>query len=428
MAVRQWTEPQQNAINAGGGNIIVSAAAGSGKTAVLVERVVRLITDKTAPVDIDKLLVVTFTIPATAEMKARISARLEQMLADDPSNHRIMRQLSLLPSAKICTIDAFCMNLVRENFYELNISQDFTVLENSEANVISDNALNAVLDEFYELNDSDFLRLVESLSVPKDESGLISAVKNVYDYISAQPAPLIWLKNAVETYRPGQKFQDSAWYPIAEEYVTDKLNYALLLSDKCMSFIDAKDDCAGYYSEFLGIENNQCKLLIQALEKDWNELADVLSTVSFKRFYTSKKDFDAPEYAGEIVARRNLYKSIIQSLANEITIRPKDLMKITALYIPCFPCSCALLKNILWNMQSSKRKEMHTLFRISCTLPSACLWILMKTGISSNLLRQRNYRHSITRYLWTNIRIRTARRILYSACCPAVQTGLWSAM
>lgn len=95
MAVRQWTEPQQNAINAGGGNIIVSAAAGSGKTAVLVERVVRLITDKTAPVDIDKLLVVTFTIPAAAEMKARISARLEQMLADDPSNHRIMRQLSL---------------------------------------------------------------------------------------------------------------------------------------------------------------------------------------------------------------------------------------------------------------------------------------------------------------------------------------------
>lgn len=321
MAVRQWTEPQQNAINAGGGNIIVSAAAGSGKTAVLVERVVRLITDKTAPVDIDKLLVVTFTIPAAAEMKARISARLEQMLADDPSNLRIMRQLSLLPSAKICTIDAFCMNLVRENFYELNISQDFTVLENSEANVISDNALNTVLDEFYEENDADFLRLVEALSVPKDESGLISAVKNVYDYISAQPAPLIWLKNAVEAYRPGQRFQDSAWYPIAEEYVTDKLNYALALSEKCMSYIDAKDDCAGYYSEFLGIENNQCKLLIQALEKDWNELVDVLSTVSFKRFYTSKKDFDAPEYAGEIVVRRNLYKSIIQSLANEITIR-----------------------------------------------------------------------------------------------------------
>lgn len=115
--MRKWTEPQKDAINANGGNIIVSAAAGSGKTAVLVERVVRLITDEKNPVDIDKLLIVTFTIPAAAEMKARISARLEEILKENPHNRRVMRQLTLIPSAKICTIDAFCLNLVRENFF-----------------------------------------------------------------------------------------------------------------------------------------------------------------------------------------------------------------------------------------------------------------------------------------------------------------------
>ena len=87
--MRKWTEPQKDAINANGGNIIVSAAAGSGKTAVLVERVVRLITDEKNPVDIDKLLIVTFTIPAAAEMKARISARLEEILKENPRFYKI---------------------------------------------------------------------------------------------------------------------------------------------------------------------------------------------------------------------------------------------------------------------------------------------------------------------------------------------------
>ena len=115
---KQWTEPQNDAILAKGGNIIVSAAAGSGKTAVLVERVVRIITSESDPVDIDKLLIVTFTIPAASEMKARISSRLEELLKDAPGNRRILRQLSLIPSAKICTIDAFCLNLVKENFFD----------------------------------------------------------------------------------------------------------------------------------------------------------------------------------------------------------------------------------------------------------------------------------------------------------------------
>lgn len=318
--MRNWTDPQKDAINAKGGNIIVSAAAGSGKTAVLVERVVRIITDESNPVDIDKLLIVTFTIPAAAEMKARISSRLEEILKDQPGNRCIMRQLSLIQSAKICTIDAFCLNLVRENFFELSVSQDFTILDNSEANILSDNALNTVLDEFYEENDPDFLKLVESLSNPKDENGLISAVKNTYNYISAQPVPLAWLARVIEEYRPGTAFENSVWYQSAADYVSERLDLALRLSDECLAYINETDSCAEYYGEILGMENAMCIKLAHAINAGWDELIEELSKVSFKRFYSSKKSFETPEYRDEVVARRNFYKDIIKSLKDEITI------------------------------------------------------------------------------------------------------------
>ena len=319
--MKQWTEPQANAINASGGNIIVSAAAGSGKTAVLVERVVRIITDEKNPVDIDKLLVVTFTNPAAAEMKARISSRLDEILKSSPGNRRILRQLSLLQSAKICTIDSFCLNFVKENFFELSISQDFTVLDNSEANVISDNAMNTVLDELYEENDPDFLKLVEFLSAPKDENGLISAVKSTYNYISAQPVPLLWLSKAVEAYKPGVDFENSIWFSSAAEYVLERLRYALSLSDKCLSFINSTDSCAGYYCEFLGAENNLFKKLIKDFENGWDNFIDELENVSFSKFYASKKGFEEPEYKDEIITRRNFYKDIINSLKKELTLK-----------------------------------------------------------------------------------------------------------
>ena len=115
----QWTPGQSNAINARNKNILVSAAAGSGKTAVLVERVIKLITDKTNPVDIDRLLIVTFTNAAAAEMRYRISKSLNGLIKSNPNDSFYKRQLSLLPNAKISTIDAFCASLVKEHFYEL---------------------------------------------------------------------------------------------------------------------------------------------------------------------------------------------------------------------------------------------------------------------------------------------------------------------
>ena len=139
-----WTPQQNNAINARNGNVLVSAAAGSGKTAVLVERVKNIITDEKNPVDVDKLLVVTFTNAAAAEMKSRIASKLEDIIRNNPNDTNASRQMSLLSCAKICTIDSFCLNLVKENFFNLGMSQDFTILDNAELNILSDMALDLI--------------------------------------------------------------------------------------------------------------------------------------------------------------------------------------------------------------------------------------------------------------------------------------------
>ena len=132
----QWTKAQNDAITAKGRNILVSAAAGSGKTAVLVERVKQIITDKDNPVDIDKLLIVTFTNAAAAEMRYRISKSLNACIKKNPSEQFYRKQLSLLPNARICTIDAFCANLVKEHFYDLSINQDFSLFDESELQLL----------------------------------------------------------------------------------------------------------------------------------------------------------------------------------------------------------------------------------------------------------------------------------------------------
>ena len=178
----KWTPQQNNAITARGRNILVSAAAGSGKTAVLVERVIKKITDSKNPVDIDKLLIVTFTNNAASEMKFRITKSLKEILRKEPFNQNAQRQLNLMPNAKICTIDSFCINLVRENFFELGINQDFTNLDENEASLLEDEIISNLTDELFENNDEEFIKLVEHFNTPGNEKPFINAVKKVQTF------------------------------------------------------------------------------------------------------------------------------------------------------------------------------------------------------------------------------------------------------
>ncbi len=168
---RVWTKAQQDAISAREGALLVSAAAGSGKTAVLVQRVIERLTDPVRPCDADRLLVVTFTNAAAAEMRQRIEAAIERMLEEDPGNARLQRQQILLPQAHISTIHSFCSELIREHFYELGISPDFRISDSNEMDLLREEAMQQVMEQLYEQGDDAFTRLSDCFSNGRDEIG-----------------------------------------------------------------------------------------------------------------------------------------------------------------------------------------------------------------------------------------------------------------
>ena len=176
----KWTDDQQKAIDGRGGTLLVSAAAGSGKTAVLVERVIRRICDAENPCGIENLLIVTFTNAAAAQLSEKIQAAIAKKNAQNPADRQLRRQQLMLPCANICTIDSFCISLVRENFHALGIAPDFGLLDEGKLGILRGKAVNSVVDGLYENPSDSFLKLCELISDTRDDKKLVEAVLKLY--------------------------------------------------------------------------------------------------------------------------------------------------------------------------------------------------------------------------------------------------------
>lgn len=313
----KWTVPQQNAIDARGSNILVSAAAGSGKTAVLVQRVVNLITDKQNPVDVDKLLVVTFTNAAAAEMRTRISKALNKIIANDPQNKNALHQLSLLPSAKICTIDSFCINLVRENFFKLDIEQDFKILDESERLVVEQEAMENVIENLYDSKNAIFLSLVEMLSSTKNDNALTGAISTISNFIVSQEFPNHWLDKILEAYNPAVSLEDSEACAYVLNEVAMLTEYAIILINEALSDLSIDDELYDKYFAMLNADLKSFQDLYElAFNKKWNELVEKCQAVSFDRT-PSKKNYTSPSKA-LIAKNKDTYKTILNSSVKPI--------------------------------------------------------------------------------------------------------------
>ena len=176
----KWTPDQQTAIDDRGGALLVSAAAGSGKTAVLTERVLRRLTDEKDPVDIDRLLLVTFTNAAAAEMRERIGAALGAAVAANPRDTRLRRQLFLVHRAKITTVHALCLSLAREQAAVLGIAPDFRLMDENEGKLLRAEVLEEVLDTAYEQADEKFFALCDLLTAGRDDKKLGEVILGTY--------------------------------------------------------------------------------------------------------------------------------------------------------------------------------------------------------------------------------------------------------
>lgn len=200
-----WTEEQQKVISLRNRNILVSAAAGSGKTAVLVQRILSKILDKEHPVDIDRLLIMTFTRAAAGEMKERISAALEQALFEEPDNEHLQRQMTLIHTAQITTIDSFCSYIIKNYFHMIGLDSGYRTADEGELKLLREEVLEELLEEAYEQRDEAFLELVECYSPGKTDEGLKELIQKVYESSVSHPFPEKWLQQCLEVYRVDNK-------------------------------------------------------------------------------------------------------------------------------------------------------------------------------------------------------------------------------
>lgn len=293
MSKGNWTEEQWSAITARGSNLLVAAAAGAGKTAVLVERVFLRISSEEDPVDVDRLLVVTFTNAAAAEMRERIGTALLQALNANPGSRHLERQLSLLNRAPITTLHAFCLELVRQHFYRLDLDPNFRIADDTEAVLLRLEVLEELLETYYEKEDPDFLRLVECYGGERDDAALQDLILRLDTFARSQPWPKQWLEQAAVSFRlPGEISPDELpWIRNLKESIFLELEKAESLLRRAL-VISRQPGGPAPYEANLEEDLARIQELKAACCLPWKELGAVFRGFKFNTLKRCRNDVD----------------------------------------------------------------------------------------------------------------------------------------
>lgn len=291
----KWTDAQRDAIDSRSGSVLVSAAAGSGKTAVLVERIIQAVCDPVDPIPLDRMLIVTFTRAASAEMRSRIEKALDDRLASDPRNSYLLNQKRLLYSARISTIDSFCIDFVRQYFFKLDIQSDFRIADENELAVMRDKALDNTLEFFYKQNDRDFLRLISSVCSYKNDDRIRDFIKKTYFLLSSIPFSERWFDDALGLYDTDKySFEDTPYFSLLLRYAMDSVRFAMDINLTALKFVQEnenipEDKKAGYESRL--VDDSRVLLdLYNSLENgSWNDIKAAFEGYAFGRLPAVKK-------------------------------------------------------------------------------------------------------------------------------------------
>ena len=261
------TKEQKSAINEKG-NILVSAAAGSGKTAVLVERVISLLTDKDSNISADELLIVTFTNAAAAEMRSRIEKRLDEECRKNPTDAGLLLQKLLINNAKICTIDSFCIDLVRENFDKLDISPDFKVSDGYSLREINQNVIYGIINRYLEEKNPVFEELLDIIGAEFDERNFAETVMQVYEYSRQLPFPQSWFDSLYLPYKNKEFTSDNVWYKYAFEKAKTVCSSMQKLIANTIDLITDSKEASDAYLGFFTDTAKQISCLLDAVNTD----------------------------------------------------------------------------------------------------------------------------------------------------------------
>lgn len=306
--------PAQEAAIYANGNVLVSAAAGSGKTAVLTERVVTLLCDAKKGISADKILVVTFTKAAAAEMRSRIEQRLSEEYKKHPNDIHIARQMYLFPSAKICTIDSFCIELVRENFDKLGVNPDFKIVDDSILSNLRKKAISNVFDKQFNEKNTLFLKLLDIVGSTFDDSVLIEYVQKIHTFTTTLPNPTEWLLNSVKVN--DLENNSKIWLDYSYDFASKKLNYALKNIDYAISLIETVPELFDKYKDSYFDAKNKIEILISCVnERNWDSLYYGTSSVDFMRLPSVRGANDIPEIKQAKYLRESA-KELCKGLSN----------------------------------------------------------------------------------------------------------------
>lgn len=310
-----WTTDQRHAIECRKGSVLVSAAAGSGKTAVLVERVIRRLTDKDNPCSAEDLLIVTFTRAATAQMREKIGAAILKRLSEDPTDRHLRRQYMLLPFAKICTIDSFCNDLVRENFHALGISPDYSLLDNETAVIMKNDVCEAMLERAYEEDsDGSFSGLSDMMSSDSSDEDFAKLIIKMYDISTAYPFPDLWLDSLIEEYSQPD-INKSRWGGIIKKYVCDMLDYCVSSSRDMMAAMESDSIVADAYGAAVQSDINMYAELREKVNRDWDEALEAFNTVKYMGLGRVPNGYESETKNAVMTARKKL-KDLLKKVPN----------------------------------------------------------------------------------------------------------------
>ena len=316
---RKWTPAQKSAIDTRDCNVLVSAAAGSGKTAVLVERIISMITDPDKNIDIDRLVVVTFTKAAAAQMKDKIRKALDSMLDENPGDVNLLRQITLLNNAQITTIDSFCLWIIRNHFPEVNLDPGFRIMDEGEKKLIENDVLEDVLEEFYAEADEEFFNLVDAFGMGRDDSGLVSIIDKIYRFSRSNPWIDEWFDECMLVY------DDETYDNPAIKELYDSIKNALFdYRDKYNRLVDICSEPAGPAAYTGALQSDLLGINEMINSQDFGELGRRIRIFSFEAL-SRKKDAGAdPDIKEYVKGQRKLFKDYIGRLNDKIFLKDDE--------------------------------------------------------------------------------------------------------
>ena len=312
----KWTSEQQKVIDLRNRNILVSAAAGSGKTAVLVERIIRRLTEDDTPTDVDRLLIVTFTEAAAAEMKERISAAIEKKLEERPGDIRLERQATLIHSAQITTIHSFCLAVIRDHFHVIGIDPGFRIAEEGELKLLKQDVLEDLLEECYAEAKEEFLDFTERFGSGKRDKKIEEIILKMYEYSRSYPRPDRWLDQCVKAYA------SEDLEVRAEERVRMRAADIERVLERGLKICEEPDG-PYMYGDMLDSDLQELERLQQA--ENFDAMYSAAAGFKWKRLSSRKDDTVSPDKKEKVKKLREQAKSLLKGMQEDYFYAPREV-------------------------------------------------------------------------------------------------------